>query len=233
MFQFARFASHAYVFSMGYPCGWVAPFGNPRIKAYSRLPEAYRRVSRPSSPLDAKASTRCPSHTSSTVRRDKPAADSALHVDAFPPGAPLESSARQVFLIRPPKCAGDGTAGDRFTMTSSRCSRANGRPTPAVSGPDFRPRPEWLFLADRSGRCWWRRTGSNRRPSACKADALPAELRPRSASWAGRWRGEPPRHQDTKEMGIPAGAAAPSPATGKLRGQNVVRPQGAFALNLR
>ena len=42
---------------------WVAPFGNLRIKAYSRLPEAYRRVSRPSSPLNAKASTNCPSHT--------------------------------------------------------------------------------------------------------------------------------------------------------------------------
>ena len=26
---------------------------------------------------------------------------------------------------------------------------------------------------------WWRRTGSNRRPPACKAGALPAELRPR------------------------------------------------------
>ena len=25
---------------------------------------------------------------------------------------------------------------------------------------------------------WWRRTGSNRRPPACKAGALPAELRP-------------------------------------------------------
>ena len=27
---------------------------------------------------------------------------------------------------------------------------------------------------------WWRRPDSNRRPSACKADALPAELRPPS-----------------------------------------------------
>ena len=43
--------------------GWVAPFGDPRIKACSRLPKAYRSVPRPSSPLDAKASTRCPSHT--------------------------------------------------------------------------------------------------------------------------------------------------------------------------
>ncbi len=28
--------------------------------------------------------------------------------------------------------------------------------------------------------CWWRRSGSNRRPPACKAGALPAELRPLS-----------------------------------------------------
>jgi hypothetical protein len=27
---------------------------------------------------------------------------------------------------------------------------------------------------------WWRRTGSNRRPPACKAGALPAELRPQT-----------------------------------------------------
>ncbi len=29
---------------------------------------------------------------------------------------------------------------------------------------------------------WWRRTGSNRRPEACKATALPTELRPRNGS---------------------------------------------------
>ena len=39
---------------------WVSPFGNHRIKACSRLPDAYRNVLRPSSPLSAKASTRCP-----------------------------------------------------------------------------------------------------------------------------------------------------------------------------
>jgi hypothetical protein len=37
--------------------GWVAPFGNLRINAYLQLPEAYRSLSRPSSPLRAKAST--------------------------------------------------------------------------------------------------------------------------------------------------------------------------------
>ena len=39
---------------------WVAPFGNPWIKASSQLPTAYRSVARPSSPLSAKASTEHP-----------------------------------------------------------------------------------------------------------------------------------------------------------------------------
>src|SRR5436305_11007297 len=60
MFQFAGFASHAYGFSMGYPYGWVAPFGDPGINDRSHLPRAFRSVPRPSSPLSAKASTRCP-----------------------------------------------------------------------------------------------------------------------------------------------------------------------------
>ena len=38
---------------------WVSPFGNPRIKGYWPLPTAYRSLSRPSSPLSAKASTKC------------------------------------------------------------------------------------------------------------------------------------------------------------------------------
>ena len=43
------------------PKGRVSPFGHLRINGCSHLPEAFRRVPRPSSPLDAKASTRCPS----------------------------------------------------------------------------------------------------------------------------------------------------------------------------
>ena len=41
----------------------VFPFGNLRIKVCSQLPEAYRNVLRPSSPLNAKASTKRPFHT--------------------------------------------------------------------------------------------------------------------------------------------------------------------------
>ena len=40
--------------------GRVSPFGNPRIHVCSQLPAAFRSVPRPSSPLGAKASTRCP-----------------------------------------------------------------------------------------------------------------------------------------------------------------------------
>ncbi len=42
------------------PKGRVSPFGNPRIKACSQLPVAFRSVLRPTSPLSAKASTKCP-----------------------------------------------------------------------------------------------------------------------------------------------------------------------------
>jgi hypothetical protein len=38
---------------------WVSPFGNLRVKGCSHLTVAYRSVPRPSSPLTAKASTRC------------------------------------------------------------------------------------------------------------------------------------------------------------------------------
>ena len=60
MFQFAGFASRTYGFGSGYPLGWVAPFGDPGINDRSHLPRAFRSVPRPSSPLSAKASTRCP-----------------------------------------------------------------------------------------------------------------------------------------------------------------------------
>ena len=62
MFQFPGFASYAYEFSAGSPCGGVAPFGHPRINDRSHLPAAFRSVPRPSSPLGAKASTERPFH---------------------------------------------------------------------------------------------------------------------------------------------------------------------------
>ena len=41
-----------------------------------------------------------------------------------------------------------------------------------------RANPHLSVRMPRQPKAWWRRTGSNRRPDACKATALPAELRP-------------------------------------------------------
>jgi hypothetical protein len=51
MFQFPGFASEPMYSVTDTPKRWVSPFGNPRIKACSQLPVAYRSVPRPSSPL--------------------------------------------------------------------------------------------------------------------------------------------------------------------------------------
>jgi hypothetical protein len=60
IFQFPGFASTPYLIQVRIPPKrWVSPFGNPRIKACCRLPEAYRKLQRPSSPPAAKASTKC------------------------------------------------------------------------------------------------------------------------------------------------------------------------------
>ena len=44
MFQFSTFASYAYAFSARYPCGWVAPFGHPRIEAWLPAPLGFSQV---------------------------------------------------------------------------------------------------------------------------------------------------------------------------------------------
>ena len=60
MFQFAGFALHAYVFSMQYLLRGGFPHSEiSGSKLICQLPEAYRRLSRPSSPIIAKASTTC------------------------------------------------------------------------------------------------------------------------------------------------------------------------------
>jgi hypothetical protein len=86
--------------------GRVAPFGDPRIKGCSPLPAAFRSVPRPSSPLSAKASTKCPyaldpMRFRRTQRADPPHATSTprliLSTSFYPPGRspgslPLELS---------------------------------------------------------------------------------------------------------------------------------------------
>ena len=53
------------------PKPWVSPFGNSRVNGCSPLTWTYRSVPRPSSPLSAKAFTKCPSHKNSTTPSPK------------------------------------------------------------------------------------------------------------------------------------------------------------------
>ena len=44
MFQFPGFASWPYGFRPGYPCGWVSPFRDLRIKAYLPTPRSFSQA---------------------------------------------------------------------------------------------------------------------------------------------------------------------------------------------
>ena len=61
MFQFRKFPPHRLCIGRRVPdkIGRVAPFGNLRFVACCQLPEAYRRLPRPSSAKRTKASTKC------------------------------------------------------------------------------------------------------------------------------------------------------------------------------
>src|SRR4029450_7659977 len=59
MFQVPGLAPHAYAWVTDLAIGRVSPFGHPGITARLQLPQAYRSLPRPSSPLDAKGSTLC------------------------------------------------------------------------------------------------------------------------------------------------------------------------------
>ena len=210
--------------------GRVSPFGNPRIKACSQLPTAYRSVPRPSSPLGAKASTRCPcqtldrfSHKPIQTRpkhppRDKPKAAAEQSPDetmtavkslAFLSPAIQTSKSRSLLPEKtrtPRQPAGspihisnktrpeDRNSVPKTLRTFSLAYRASRtlRPCHAgyrLAGSSHRNRAQVgqrpvaqknTTIRSPQGGGWWSRTGSNRRPEACKATALPTELRPRS-----------------------------------------------------
>lgn len=63
MFQFGRYRLLILCIQIRivrYYSHWVAPFGDLRVNAFFQLTEAFRRYTRPSSPVDAKASTSSP-----------------------------------------------------------------------------------------------------------------------------------------------------------------------------
>jgi hypothetical protein len=200
MFQFPGFASRTYGFSAGYPEGWVSPFGHPRINDRSHLPAAFRSVPRPSSPLGAKASTERPClarhHPPPPARRTKPrpaARDGAADIQAKTHTLTLQPIPDSPVKEHPPghrprKGAPARTAVIWKPVHQARPARRS--PIPQDKAPGARE---------------WRRSGSNRRPPACKAGALPAELRP---------------HTDERRRAAPCAAPASRP--------NARLPSGGF-----
>ena len=90
---------------------------------------------------------------------------------------------------RAPVQARAGARTNKQTNTQSRfcCERSRGPQGARVASERRRRRRGGRPVGRPDGR--WRRSGSNRRPPACKAGALPAELRPRRGRRHGRARG--------------------------------------------
>ena len=187
MFQFPGFASVTYGFSAGYRisggfphseiCGSKGARPSPQLIAACHVlhrlsvprhpPDALRRLISASSTREAPRTVASaltwtlvavhrrlspqPEQSSPCTRRgEPPRAKTAI--------VPSSHSLHNVQYPRPPErpaTAPSGTAISVFSRSSSRSAHP-------------------LLTPD-----WWRRTGSNRRPHACKARALPTELRPR------------------------------------------------------
>ena len=83
--------------------------------------------------------------------------------------SPLAKTAKP-FLIPGTFCWASNAGGDirRLGFPRKSARRPFGLSTPAASQSNPRSNHQE----------WWSRTGSNRRPEACKATALPTELRP-------------------------------------------------------
>ena len=153
--------------------GRVSPFGNPRIKACSRLPAAYRSVPRPSSPLDAKASTKRPSLLE--IRTPKQPAGRTLQAGKGAPRRRQPCAAALAGSAASPSQSGNTSCANPRTTCPNQCLLTMSE----TALPGFCRTGEPLEAGQGlPPETWWSRTGSNRRPPACKAGALPTELRP-------------------------------------------------------
>ena len=97
-------------------------------------------------------------------------------------------------------------------ISSSRCQTTRVRLMPlATSTCDTKTDAE----TQNSGRAkpdWWSQTGSNRRPPACKAGALPTELWPRSVGPPLRMRVQHPHNISQRICDLPSRSSAGTPS---------------------
>jgi hypothetical protein len=191
--------------------GRVSPFGDPRIKGCSPLPAAFRSVPRPSSPLSAKASTKCPYALDPKLLRRTQGADPPrtaskprllLSTSCYPPGAsahgPMTPGITPRVRQPPPTASRIPLHNVKDQRTEDRIQRTE--PLNANLVP--------IHVSREPLGPWWSRPGSNRRPPACKAGALPAELRPRSED-RGRRSEDRERKPDRRRLAGWPGAFCP------------------------
>ncbi len=145
----------------------------PGSKLVCQLPEAYRRLLRPSSPSTAKASTICAyslDHiTPKTLESHVLVITDTILWNLSIPMAPilqfLEKTTKVILRLK---------LLDQTKLLKSRlCNKYKVVSTTHSTG--------CFALADD----WWSQGGSNSRPPACKAGALPAELWPRDNVFGG------------------------------------------------
>jgi hypothetical protein len=179
MFHFPRFARTRLCIQRAvrrhYP-PWVSPFGNLRIKAWLAAPRSLSQL-----PASFIASCRLgihrvpflawssslPAPLSRCGRRRRPRSSPVAH--------PWVNKGRSrhtlcLLFLRICSCQRTGPAGTWFRRSSADRIRYGG-----LEGDSLQLAPS----------VEWSRSGSNRRHPACKAGALPAELRPPSHRGAG------------------------------------------------
>ena len=157
----------------------VSPFGNLRINACVPLPEAYRSLLRPSSPDDAKASINCCNWFMQTLII---LGVYSTYLHALKIYLKLSKNKIISFL---PSAAQSTLYKTRFIMVGPDGLEPS---TPRLSSAcsnqlSYEPIGNWQCSKDRR---WWSRTDSNRRHPACKAGALPTELRPHEGKYLKR-----------------------------------------------
>ena len=106
---------------------WVSPFGHRRINARCQLPDAFRRLPRPSSPLTAKASTVCalsldhitPSRLGAVkLHSTTSSVPSGTRLSLYDTSGPSVSNARYV-----PNCQRTTPQPQRRAARQSSCAR--------------------------------------------------------------------------------------------------------------
>jgi hypothetical protein len=111
----------------GLATGRVSPFGHPGITAHVQLPQAYRSLSRPSSPLDAKASTVCLIAFDLKFSMSSGSCDRTERLVLIPHTLPVHTRA----LASEPTCANRQTIHSSIVKEQGGSRRAAREPGPA------------------------------------------------------------------------------------------------------